>query len=250
MTDSLFEQFRLIHREIDRISISKTALSQSPILIGRVFSSSLIRPIPGKYLTVHPVEVLGTESEGSPGVFSVDVATSIEVFLAGSKSPEFGDNLLCFFVENRWVTQTTGSAHLPIRVPTAFCPCNTTPAFLVMTSVEPSCMNGILVSDSLQFGATPDVFTPLHLGSSCYLGVGVHTDPDSLDQFRYHFACQPGFYTLSRVFEVSIYGSPYRDIVRYSWPMPLPGNSCLPFLLTNGFVFRGGDATCKVIISE
>jgi hypothetical protein len=47
-----------------------------------------------------------------------------------------------------------------------------------------------------------------------------------------------------------VYGSPYRDTIRYRWLAGYAGNTCSPFLLSNGQIFSGGDASGVVTISE
>lgn len=250
MMDNLNDQFQFLNREIGLIRAMSIALSQTPSLIGRVFSTSDMRHPAGKYIAVHPVEVSGFEHEGSPGSLIVNENVRVYVLLVGPGEAKIGDDLICSFVENRWVTQKSKTNILPLTVPTPYCPCNVLPQSLFMSSVDPECMNGMFASDILRFVKTPDAFDSLVLGSFCFLSDGFHVDSDSMDLFRYHFACQPGFYTLSRVYETSVYGSPYYDIVRYSWPLPWPENSCSPFLLTTGFIFQGGNANCRVLISE
>jgi hypothetical protein len=89
----------------------------------------------------------------------------------------------------------------------------------------------------------------LALGASSYLSTTTFTDLSTGDQFWYYLTCFLGYYVLTRVYAVSAFGSPYRDVVRYRWLIGYQGNSCQPFLLANGQIFQGGDPTCVVTIT-
>ncbi len=101
---------------------------------------------------------------------------------------------------------------------------------------------------TLTFGATPSSYSALELGTQCYLSTTSFVDQRG-DSFRYYFYCQNTQYLLTRVYVTSTLGSPYKDFVRYSWAMTASGNSCIPFLLSNGQIYSGGDASCVVTIS-
>ncbi|HWE38587.1 MAG TPA: hypothetical protein VG406_18595, partial [Isosphaeraceae bacterium] len=88
----------------------------------------------------------------------------------------------------------------------------------------------------------------LDLGSECYMSTASFLDPEG-QSFRYYFNCQLTQFTLSRLYAQSTYGSPYQDIIRYSWSLNAPGNTCSPLLLNNGRIYVGGDAGCSVTIS-
>jgi hypothetical protein len=129
------------------------------------------------------------------------------------------------------------------------CPCPTTPTSLTMTSLDTTCSHGMFQSASLLYQPTPTSFGSLLLPDHVHLSTSLYPDLDTGDDFYYLFACEDGFYTLSRIYPHSIFGSPYRDVVRFTWPIPWSGNSCSPFLLTYGLIFRFGDPACRVIIS-
>ncbi len=57
---------------------------------------------------------------------------------------------------------------------------------------------------------------------------------------------------ISRVFPTSVFapdGGPFLDSTVYYWPVGSPGNTCNPFLLSNGIIYAGGDPSCLVVIS-
>jgi hypothetical protein len=91
---------------------------------------------------------------------------------------------------------------------------------------------------------------PLAIGANSYLSTASFTDTSTGDQFWYHFNCYVGYYALTRVYVTSQYGSPYRDLIRYRWPIGTGGNSCKPFLMAYGQLYLGGDPACVVTVSE
>jgi hypothetical protein len=129
------------------------------------------------------------------------------------------------------------------------CPCTESCATIYMVSSNPNSNNHILQSATLVYGPTPAGLLPLAIGESSYLSTTTFTDFSTGDQFYYYLSCYLGYYVLTRVYAVSLYGSPYRDATRYRWAAGYPGNSCSPFALNNGQVFSGGDPSCVVTIS-
>lgn len=126
------------------------------------------------------------------------------------------------------------------------CICATPPATLTMTDVG-AC--GVFNDCTILYGPTPAGLTPLSLGTNSYLSTDEFADPQTGDMFRYYLSCFGSIIRLSRVFETSIYGSPFLDSVLYTWTIGISGNTCSPFALTNGSIFFGGDPTCDVEIT-
>lgn len=126
------------------------------------------------------------------------------------------------------------------------CTCATPPATLTMTDVG-AC--GVFNDCTILYGPTPAGLTPLSLGTNSYLSTDEFADPQTGDMFRYYLSCFGSIIRLSRVFETSIYGSPFLDSVLYTWTIGISGNTCSPFALTNGSIFFGGDPTCDVEIT-
>ena len=223
-----------------------------PAFVGKVVSTASNIHV-GAFLNVQPISILGQESEGSPGVFSTLVATSVPVYLVGPGTPSTGDMLVCRYVNNRWVaerdspasgggTGTTGN--LPL------CFCGAIPINLTMTSADPSCNFDMFQNDTITYQTIPSNLSSLGLGSMAFLGNGLWTDPLSGASFRYLLTCWYNQFLLTRVFPTSPWGSPFRDAVLYTWFVGSYGNSCAPFQLDLGQAYPGSDASCFVTISE
>lgn len=128
------------------------------------------------------------------------------------------------------------------------CPCPV-PTTLYMTVTHPEVNFGMFQDCILQYGPVPAALAPLGLGANAMLSTAFFHDDFSTDNFRYLFFCSSGFWCLTRVYETSIYGSPYLEATRYRWLSGLSGNTCSPFLLTNGRIFSGGDASTVITLS-
>lgn len=135
-------------------------------------------------------------------------------------------------------------------VPIVDCICPATPRALIMTSSHPTTNNGLFQNATLTYQNIPASLAALSLNPQGHLSDSQYFDQGTGDSFWYYFSCAQESYTLSRLFEVSVWGSPYRDIVRYRWLDGQIGNTCNPFQLTNGQIFAGGDATCVVTIAR
>jgi hypothetical protein len=252
MTPDLFRTLRdrqfALRDRTDRRDGSRP-VANGPAFVGCVFANPAVPTSTGKYFSVHPVTILGTEGESNPGALSVDTTRTALVYVIGSKAPVAGDYLVCRFVGSRWIAERMAKPQAQlITIPG--CPCTTIPPVLQMTSSNTTANNGLFQSTSLVYGPTPPEFTPLGLGASCFLSPSYFTDNSTGDHFRYYFGCFSGFYIITRVFQVSILGSPYKDTIRYKWFVGFPGNTCSPFLLSNGQIYVGGDPSSVVTISS
>ena len=170
--------------------------------------------------------------------------------MIGSRVPVVGDYLVCRFVGDRWVAESSSpSKNQIVNLPG--CSCLSLPATLHMTSANPSCNEGMFQSCVIIYGNTPAVYAPLNLEAQCFLSTQSFVDTNT-NTFKYYFYCQGSQFDLGRVYATSIFGSPYLNVARYSWKIgpTSPGNTCSPLLLTNGQIFPGGDPTCSVSISE
>ncbi len=121
-----------------------------------------------------------------------------------------------------------------------------------MTATGSGAGCGTLLQDAtIVYQDTPPGLLPLGIGSPSFLSNETFEDfPGSPDVFRYYFTCVNGLYAITRVFEESIYGSPYRDAVLYRWLIGVAGNTCDPFELTNGEVFSGGGGCVVEIVGQ
>jgi hypothetical protein len=224
-------------------------LSAFPTLVGQVFANPTVPTSTGQYFSVHPVDVSGPEQEAGAGVLTTDASRTFLVDVVGSKPAVAGDYLICRFVGNRWVADRMGTSQPPgVFIPG--CPCALSPATLHMTSSKPQSNNGIFQSAVLQYGPTPAALLPVVLTPNAYLSTSSFTDPVLNAEFWYYLLCHFGAYVLTRVYVHTPLSSPFRDAIRYTWFVGLPGNTCTPFLLSTGSVFPGGDATCVVTISQ
>lgn len=235
------ERYRL-NFQAARSTFAPPSTSGSPVVVGQVVTLDADIHA-GDFVLCNPCQVYGPEVEGGAGTVTVDTSTNFAVYPLGPAPVKHGDFLICRFVDFRWVAErmTTSGSGI-IYIPTAFCPCPTTPAILTMVSANATCDAGIFQSDTITYGPTPAVFLALVTGAtSCFLGDTTFTDATTLDTFRYLLDCAPGVYRITRLFYTSGGApTPFRDITRYFWPVPWPGNSCPPaFALTVGSAFVG-----------
>ena len=134
------------------------------------------------------------------------------------------------------------------------CPCMPMPTTLNMVSSKPASNNGIFQSATLQYITVPAPYLPVVLTPQAIMStdgagnVATFNDPVLGANFAYLLPCYFGAYVLTRVYLTTPVGSPFRDGIRYTWFVGLPGNTCSPFSLTVGTIFAGGDATCVVTI--
>lgn len=221
----------------------------TPYFVGRVFAIQSVPTSVDEYFAVHPVSVLGAETEGGPGTLVVNTSAIVLVYVIGPTVPQAGDDLICRFVGNRWISdKSEGSSGIRIAIPG--CLCLSTPVLLHVNSSKPNSNDGMFQNCTIAYGPTPADLIDLGIGDYTFLSVESFQDQDTGDYFRYLFTCNTDLYGLTRVYADSIFGSPFKDVLRYTWLIDYPGNTCSPFLLTVGHIFAGGDATCVVTISE
>jgi hypothetical protein len=223
-----------------------------PAFVGRISEDSNQPTTTGRYYLVNPVSVLGEEAEGTTANLIVDPTTTALVCVLGTQAPSTGDNLICRFVENRWVAERDGHAGGPPPPPFATIPtcyCDAIPVTLTMSSSGP-CVSGDFQDCTLQWVPTPSQFNTLSLGVNCFLSTQDFTDPISGLQFRYTMGCSNNLLSISRVYEPTSSSEAYHDSTLYSWAVGASGNSCSPFLLSNGTIYPGGNPNCLVVISQ
>lgn len=218
-----------------------------PVVVGQVFANPVVPASTAAYFSVHPVSTSGVEGEANPGILTVDASRSFLVYVVGSKRPVSGENLICRFVGNRWVAERMGRASTGISLPG--CPC-TVPPLLHMSVIRPDANSGMFQDATLAYGPTPQEFASLALGTNSYISTTDFLDIITNDRFRFHFFCAGGYFCINRIYATSVYGTPFSDAIRYRWLGGLPGNTCTPFIMTNGRVYPGGDPTSVVSLSE
>lgn len=199
----------------------------------------------GNYLKWQPQAVFGTETEGAPGVLTTQ-STNLEALFLGPGTASGGESLVFRHVDYRWVCERGGYGSSTIALPGCAC---LVPRNLTMSVTNPGLNDGIFQAGTLSWQAVPAALSLLYLGPYAYLSNSTFVDPSTGDTFWYLFYCTTGLWALSRVFQYSIFGSPYREGIRYRWFPGLPGNQCSPFLLSNGQVYSGGDPGTVVTLS-
>ena len=221
----------------------------APAFVGVVYARYSIPTTTQVFFAVHPQTILGPEVEGGAPTTTTDAATTVYVAVLGGKAPVVGDALICRFVDHRWVAEriaVTGGGG--VRIPS--CYCTAIPVDLTMTSSDTTSDGDMFQNCTLHYGPTPSEYAALSLGANCYLSNESFADPDG-EIFRYTFGCSSATFNLSRVYAHSVYGSggAFQDLVRYSWSLGYPGNTCSPFLLSKGRIYSGGAPTTVVTIS-
>ena len=249
MTHNRYRGLRALGTTTGQSTLRRNEIASTiyPALVGRVFANPKVPTSTGSYFSVHPVSVSGFEAESNAGILTADSSRSLLVYVVGSKAPLAGEDLVCRFVGNRWVAERSGKTSDKITVPG--CPC-LVPLSLHMSVIHPEANFGMFQDATLSYITVPPELAPLALGTKAYISTTTFHDAITFDRFWYRFYCSGGFSCISRIYAVSIYGSPFADSIRYRWLAGQPGNTCIPFLMTNGRIFPGGDPTSVVSLSE
>ncbi len=140
----------------------------------------------------------------------------------------------------------TYQLHCEISIPGCACP--KTPPTIHMTRNKPDSLANIILPCTFVWQETPAALLPLGIASFTYLSTQNFFDTFTGDLYRYHLNCALSYFALTRVYETSLYGSPYRDVIRFKWPIGLGGNTCDPFSMVSGQIYSGGDPTCQVVL--
>ena len=240
------ERLRIVQaaREVPRDDEPGPSVSR---FVGRVRSTSPNITV-GKFLLVRPEIVTGTESEGQPPTYTDAGSVDRSVLLLGPGKPAPGDHVLVRSADSRLVTKRKSNAGPGGTSGTLLgCTCQHPPITLTMTVL--TCADGRFFNTTITYKPVPAGLGALQLGANAYLSDSSFPDPQTGDVFYYFLSCFANVVRISRVFETSIYGSPFLDSVIYFWTLGFPGNTCSPFSLTNGTVFAGGDPNCDVDIT-
>lgn len=223
----------------------------SPAFVGRVFANTAVPTTTGVFFSVYPVSHLGPEVEGGTATATVDTTnTLVRAFVAGGKVPVAGDDLICRLIGSRWVADRIGGGSL--------CGCPA-PASLSLAwsgvPAGPAPDSYIFHAATLTYGAVPSTLTTLpggattlRPGSSAYLSTASFVDANG-DTFRYHLACSGSTFTIARIYENSVFGSPFEESARYTWTIGSGGATCTPFSLAGGHAYTGAAAGISGTIS-
>lgn len=214
--------------------------------VGQVYDGGSIPTTVPKYFLTRPARPGGTESEGSSTSFDVDADASIPVLVIGPRAPVAGDRLVAHAIDGRWVARF-GKQDSGGTFPSPNCPCNPTPQVMLFTG-STGCSSIDFPNATLRWQDTPPEWVAIGYPSKVVLSDETFVDPDRNEEYRYYFLCEPGAYTLRRIYPVSIFGSPFLDVVRASWPFSKPGNSCSPFFLGGGTVFDSPSLECGMTV--
>jgi hypothetical protein len=77
----------------------------APCRVVQTFTESTYPTAAAEFFACHPVTVLGTETEGAAGDYTVDSGTTIYVLNLGPTIPASGTKVIATFVDYRWVTR-------------------------------------------------------------------------------------------------------------------------------------------------
>lgn len=228
----------------DALSRRGPTHSGYPCMAAQVFGNPAIPTAAGTYVSVHPCQVYGPEVEGGAPTVTVDTARSLVVYVLGTARPVAGDNLICRFVGNRWVADRFGAAPGGGTVRPG-CACPSSPVTITISQLGPDDATPRTVQPcTMAFGPLPAWALPLALAAdhNGYLSTSSFVDGSTGDTFYYHLDCYVGFYALTRIYQTSGFGSPFRDLIRYRWTIGAAGNSCAgPWQMHSAGIYAGGN---------
>ena len=248
--DELDSEARNLRRVLDELEAEVRRIGAEPVpsttlRIVQVFREASLPTSADRFYATHPADVTATETEGSTATLSVDASSTFYTRILNGLASA-GENLVAASVPYRWHAQKVGEPQS--LVTPSGCPC-ASPTTLYLWSQAPNDNLGMFLPTTLVYGPVPSGLAGLGMGANAYLSPGSFTDTATGDFFQYHLYCFGSSYLLTRVYITSLYGSPFRDLARFSWLPGLSGNTCSPFALTNGQVYAGGDLTTVVEIT-
>lgn len=224
--------FRLLSPQPDRPT---TVGPGTDRFVGKVVTANSAISV-GTFLTVTPVSILGSETEGATGLISMPAPSTVPVYLVGPHLAQQGEMVICRFVNHRWVTDrggTTPQGHTIIG-----CPCTAIPDTLYL-HVQHQPGNGVV---SFAFPATlrwqpkPAPLATYQADPIGYYSTTSFQSSNGFFEFYYWLTCKStlGIYYLSGLMTPdSLLGFPTQFIIM-TWLVGLPGNTCTPFWLHNG----------------
>jgi len=229
-------------------SLSRGRIQPGRRYLGVVYSGGTLPTSANRFHLTHPVTFSGTESERGTGTLTADTSVSVPVLvLDGAAS--VGAYLIADLVDGIWVADNAiGTGSAPSTGVLPGCVCATPPATIYQHVTNP--ITGTFEDCTYLYGATPTALV-VYLGTNSYLSTAIFTEPSTGDQFRFYLGCFGSLIRISRVFESSVWtgGSPYLDSVLYFWTVGLSGNTCSPFLMSNGTIYFGGPPTTTVTLN-
>jgi hypothetical protein len=124
------------------------------------------------------------------------------------------------------------------------CDCPTPPATLTMT-LSGTCTN--FQSATITWRSAPPSLSAIFGSASVYLSEDTYTD--DVGEYYWYLHCFTTLFYLSKAYESSIFGGPLLDTNWFNWTIGLSGNTCDPFLLSNGSSPFSPD-DCDITIQE
>jgi hypothetical protein len=221
-----------------------------------VLDSATNAPLPGAAVTVFRPGYASVNGASGPAGTADLVIHVPGGWTVGASKSGYGSDSIDISV-GTCGNSSSVTLHLTPSVTIAGCLCQAIPPVLRMMPTDPTLNGGMFQPCTLAYGTTPPEYARLALGAQCFLSTTSFTDQIG-ESFRYYFACTHAVlingtqdnFTLTRVYAHSIFGNPYRDTTRYTWPLTLSGNTCSPFLLTKGQIYQGGDTRSQIVVSE
>jgi hypothetical protein len=223
----------------------------TPSFVGLVTSTGTLAV--GKFVTVAPVALLGTEADGSTGT-STAVGGSVIAYPVGPGAPTTGDLVVCRRVDYRWVfDEFTGAVFMPPTPGFALCcPSNPLPASVFMTftfgsGTTRATYGGQFQDTPLTYMTTAPSYAGPYFGPADSYFSPILTEDDGVTQIFYTITCN-GTTTGSFSFGVGFVATGARAALCQIFS----SFSCSPFLLngatagtpcalTTGFGTHAGD---------
>lgn len=245
MTDRDPNEWARLRRRVDALRDRiepRTLYGVNPAArLGKVYNGgSMPGALPGVFL-MHPARPSGNEAEGATPGYVVDTSSSFAATVVGTRVPAAGDLLVARLCSGRWVAQS-GSTTADDGVTLPGCACTSTPRTVTLSNNgTPDAAIPLIYPCTLQWQTTPAGLLPLSVGTECFLSTVTFPDPVTGDEYWYHLSCSLAYYQLTRVYAVSLYGSPYRELLRLRWHIGVAGTSCSPLYCVNSEIYPGAN---------
>lgn len=189
------------------------------------------------------------DTEGAAVAWDRDAGQTLLVAWMGAEKPPTDRPVILQPIGEYYVAGLTRkAAEIPTGVVISGCLCTNIPITLYMIPNNPTLNGGMFQPCTLVYGDTPPEYARLALGAKCFLSQEIFIDQLG-ESYKYYFTCVNDKFTLTRVYANTVLGNPSRDTVRFTWPLTLPGNTCNPFLLTNGLIYQGGDTRSQITVT-
>lgn len=215
---------------------------EPPARVGRVFANPTVPTTTRKYFAMHPVDVLGTETEGGTGSKTVDATKTFYAFVVGTTAPVAGDDLVCRFVGHRWVAECCASAS---GITLGGCPCAGIATTLHLDAPAPGghpYVDADLTWQAIPANVTGPNTAGVIIGTegffSAVLTNPIYSPPiNNIQTYRWYLRCLSGYYSL---YFLVVTDSALGGSVPYVWTGTFidryiigGANTCSPFSLSS-----------------